>query len=252
MAKKKCDICGAMVGTLSQRKLKDGMVCWDCMGKVGKEFTNPWPSSFTVEQISKAIAGEIKLIPPQVIQCTNGVLIIDSFNRVIYKGLPLGLRSEEISIDSIVGYSYVEDDKKYGVGHIVGSALVGGALFGGAGAIIGSVIGSNPGRKINYIGVEITYERDNTCELLHADIYKGKPIKASGFTYNGSLETAKLLMGQLDLLMKKPSATGEKQSETTAQMASSADEIRKYKELLDEGILTEEEFAAKKNQLLGI
>lgn len=251
MAKKKCDICGMEVGFISQCGLKDGIVCHNCMEKVGKGFT-PWTNSFTVEQISKAIAKEIELIPPQVIQCTNGVLIIDSFNRVMYMGLPLGQRSEEISIDSIVGYSYVEDDKKYGVGHIVGSALVGGALFGGAGAIIGSVVGSNPKRKINYIGVEITYERDNTCELLHANIYKGKPIKASGFTYDGSLETAKLLMGQLDLLMKKSSATAEKLSEASAQMLSGADEIRKYKELLDEGILTEEEFAAKKNQLLGI
>ncbi len=37
----------------------------------------------------------------------------------------------------------------------------------------------------------------------------------------------------------------------TAQL-SSADEIRKLKALLDEGIITEEEFAAKKKQLLGI
>lgn len=33
---------------------------------------------------------------------------------------------------------------------------------------------------------------------------------------------------------------------------SAADEIKKYKELLDEGIITAEEFAAKKRQLLGI
>ena len=30
------------------------------------------------------------------------------------------------------------------------------------------------------------------------------------------------------------------------------EEIKKYKELLDAGILTEEEFAAKKRQLLGL
>ncbi len=33
---------------------------------------------------------------------------------------------------------------------------------------------------------------------------------------------------------------------------SSADEIRKYKELLDDGIITEEEFNAKKKQLLNL
>ena len=33
---------------------------------------------------------------------------------------------------------------------------------------------------------------------------------------------------------------------------SSADEIKKFKELLDSGIITQEEFDAKKKQLLGL
>ena len=33
---------------------------------------------------------------------------------------------------------------------------------------------------------------------------------------------------------------------------SAAEEIKKFKELLDAGIITEEEFAAKKRQLLGL
>ena len=33
---------------------------------------------------------------------------------------------------------------------------------------------------------------------------------------------------------------------------SAADEIRKYKELLDEGIITQEEYDAKRKQLLGL
>ena len=36
------------------------------------------------------------------------------------------------------------------------------------------------------------------------------------------------------------------------QQLSSADEIKKYKELLDSGIITQEEFDAKKKQLLGL
>ncbi len=34
------------------------------------------------------------------------------------------------------------------------------------------------------------------------------------------------------------------------QSASSADELKKFKELLDSGIITQEEFDAKKKQLL--
>ena len=39
---------------------------------------------------------------------------------------------------------------------------------------------------------------------------------------------------------------------TTVQQLSSADEIKKFKELLEAGIITQEEFDTKKKQLLGI
>lgn len=39
---------------------------------------------------------------------------------------------------------------------------------------------------------------------------------------------------------------------SVVQQVSSADEIQKYKKLLDDGIITQEEFDAKKKQLLGI
>ena len=39
---------------------------------------------------------------------------------------------------------------------------------------------------------------------------------------------------------------------TIVQNASSADELKKYKELLDQGIISQEEFDAKKTQLLGL
>lgn len=46
---------------------------------------------------------------------------------------------------------------------------------------------------------------------------------------------------------------GEASSPQTApQASSSADEIKKFKELLDSGVITQEEFDAKKKQLLGL
>ena len=47
----------------------------------------------------------------------------------------------------------------------------------------------------------------------------------------------------------------EKQPQTRPQPAPQTDtvtELKRYKELLDAGILSEEEFTAKKKQLLGI
>lgn len=253
MAKKKCGICGTDIGLGDQHKLKDGAACQECMKKIGmkNEF---WTLSFTVGQIAQAVAGEFELARPQVFPCQKSAFVVDSMNKVMYKGVPLlyVMLTDEIPIESVVGYTYVEDDKKYGVGHVVGTAAVGGMLFGGVGAVVGSVIGSNPKRKITHIGVEITYETGGRCELVQANIYKGSPIKASGFIYNGYLETAKLLMGQIDLLMKKAATVAEQQRDVTVRTVSNADEIRKYKELLDEGIITQEEFAVKKKELLGI
>ncbi len=38
----------------------------------------------------------------------------------------------------------------------------------------------------------------------------------------------------------------------TSSAASSADEIMKFKELLDSGVITQEEFDAKKKEILGV
>ena len=251
MAKKVCDICGNNVGMLSQNKVKDGVVCSDCIRKLGKDFGIRL-ESFRVEQIQKAISGEISLIPPAEFQRTDGVLVIDANNRTMYKSLPLFQKSEEIPLDWIVGYSYVEDEKEYGVGHVLGNAAIGGMLFGSAGAVIGSVIGANPRRKISHIGVDITFEAAGQCEVFKASMYKGKPIKASGLIYENYLETAKKLMGELDMLIKKTSENESDTNEVRTETISAADEIRKFKALLDDGIITQEEFEAKKKELLGL
>lgn len=248
MAKRVCDICGNEIGFLSQCKLKDGLACFDCMRKLGKDFSM-YSESFSKEQIRKGLSGEMELIAPVKCQCTNGVMVIDSTNRVLYMSLPLMQKSEEISLDTIVGYTYNEDDKKYGVGRTLGGAVVGGLLFSGVGAVIGSVIGANPSRRIKKISIEITYEVKGQCKLFTACLYKGKPIKPSGLEYNSYVENAKIVMGQLDMLLAKRENA---QAETTKVVSnvSAADEIRKFKDLLNDGIITEEEFAKKKNQLL--
>ena len=42
------------------------------------------------------------------------------------------------------------------------------------------------------------------------------------------------------------------QTETGHAAVSGADELKKYKDLLDSGVITQEEFDAKKKQLLGL
>ena len=60
----------------------------------------------------------------------------------------------------------------------------------------------------------------------------------------GSIDLVELSKSEYELELKKV-------NETTNSV-SSADELKKYKELLDMGIITHEEFDAKKKQLLGL
>lgn len=52
--------------------------------------------------------------------------------------------------------------------------------------------------------------------------------------------------------MQRQFIAWQSQKSTQENGYSVADEIRKFKELLDEGIITDDEFVAKKKQLLGI
>ena len=73
-------------------------------------------------------------------------------------------------------------------------------LFGGAGAVVGSVIGANPKRK-KYVVVDSSfnsYEVDNPIKVYFAVFYKGKPIKVSGSEYKFCLDNAKSFLEELD------------------------------------------------------
>ncbi len=66
------------------------------------------------------------------------------------------------------------------------------------------------------------------------------------FTSNNGFQT---FIGKLGSLMNQPN---EATPAPSSPVISSADEILKFKKLMDEGIITPEEFEAKKKQLLGI
>ena len=56
----------------------------------------------------------------------------------------------------------------------------------------------------------------------------------------------------VEFIEKKKEEINASQSSTIIQQTSAADELKKFKELLDSGIITQDEFDAKKKQLLGL
>lgn len=70
--------------------------------------------------------------------------------------------------------------------------------------------------------------------------------KANEFT----LDLYKLIKSTFEDYQKNVSSSDK--NATVSQSFSAADELKKFKELLDSGVITQEEFDAKKKQLLGL
>ena len=109
-------------------------------------------------------------------------------------------------------------------------AVVGGVVAGPVGALVGSGTAKAETKTVG--GVKMT--------KVHFTTYARKVQRMSS-TYP---------IGFTDFL-DRCIADASSEPATTA-VASAADEILKYKELLDKGIITAEEFSAKKAQLLGL
>lgn len=77
----------------------------------------------------------------------------------------------------------------------------------------------------------------------------------NSFTFNKEeqneqvAEIADYIKEKIDEIKRQKSAP---QTTTVVQQTSAADELKKFKELLDMGVITQEEFDAKKKQLLGL
>ncbi len=95
-------------------------------------------------------------------------------------------------------------------------------------ANINSVSSENMLLHINTIGDE---------DLQYGNIYKDKISAAVSI---------------IDDIVKKYRNAGTASPVQVVQQTSAADELKKFKELLDMGVITQEEFDAKKKQLLGL
>lgn len=136
-------------------------------------------------------------------------------------------------LDDIVDVSISENNTQIQGLH---DMMIGNALFGAVGAL---AAGIGKGGKINDLHLDIVLRNADGARMRIDFI--DDPIRIKSEIYQVVTLTAEKIYAQL-----KSAIT------SSVDSMSIADEIRKFKELADEGIITQEEFEAKKKQLLGI
>ena len=152
------------------------------------------------------------------------------------------------SYKDIIDYELIEDGTSMIKGG-VGRALVGGMLLGGLGAIVGSATGKKKVKQtctnlvikitVNNIAAPVEY-----ISLISSATNKNSMI------YRTAYQDAQEIISLLQVICNQRNTSVPMPHEET--QISSAEELRKYKALMDDGIITEEEFQSIKKKLLGI
>lgn len=144
-----------------------------------------------------------------------------------------------IQYDQIIDYALLEDDMTVADAQ---SALAGAIIAGTTGAVLATnTVKNNLCTKLQ---LKISTKGIDTpafyCNIINGQIRKDSP------TYNNAYTITQNAIAKLQQIISAQDTS------KTPSVISSADEIRKYKSLLDDGIISEEEFNAKKKQLLGL
>ncbi len=157
-----------------------------------------------------------------------------------------GKKKQIYSYSDIVNFELLEDGDSVASGGL-GRALVGGVLFGGAGAIVGGVTGKKKSKGIcTSLKLKITVN-DMNNPAVYINFIETK-TKKDGFVYKEIAKQAQECLSSFQLICDRQKSEREN---TGNSNSSVADEIKKFKGLLDEGVITQEEFDKKKSELLG-
>ena len=249
--KVKCAICNEEVGLNRYQLQKDMWLCPKCFKKTGGITNFNTIKNMSGPEIKKLI--EQKEEREKNFEATKKIstyLYLDEKNKqwaipdVTITGKVKSLKIFDYS--EIIDFELIEDGTSITKGGI-GRALVGGALFGGVGAIVGGTTGKRKTKTTcSKMQIKITLNNmENPIEYIN--FFQGE-IKTDGLMYKTFSNFAQQVLSALQIICNKNQETVKE--ELNGPIYSKADEILKLKKLLEEGVITEEEFQKEKQNLL--
>ena len=171
----------------------------------------------------------------------------DTRQWVVGKGIFAPLEKGTVyQYEDIVDFELLEDGTSVVKGGL-GRAVVGGFMFGGVGAVVGGITGGKRAhQKCTNLCIKITVS-SMVSPVVYISLISTETAKDSG-TYKKAYQDAQEILSLLQVIC----SAVEKTQQADRSTFSGADELRKWKQLLDEGVITREEFETKKRQLLDL
>ena len=255
--KDECAVCGGATSYFSRMKLKDGeWLCGSCIEKAHctPGFNKSVLLSCTVEEVKERIK-QVQKDKETDRKRHEAFKLTSEYSNIMFDDVhkwfaaPVDGRNAKFedrhifAYEEIISFELLEDGSAVYSGGL-GKAVVGGLLFGTAGAIAGGT-SKKATETCTSLQVKIvTTNRDYPSVFIN---FISSETKTSSITYTIEMESAQNVLSKLSTICKEM-----EQKKEQIPSFSVADEILKFKNLMDQGIITKEEFEAKKKQLLAL
>ena len=235
MAKKLCAVCERKLGILSRKiQISDAVICMNCLNSAGIS-TLSNPMAYSQQSIANLI--NTRKIIVQKFKPTKFVgnyISIDENNKLFQIGQDI------FTYENLLSFELLEDNQTVFKGGL-GRAIAGGLFFGGIGAIIGGITGKRREKNICHT-MRLRVSLKNTyTDVVYINLITTR-TKIRSFVYKSATNSAQQCITLLETISNYTNCTD--------QTTSVADEIMKFKRLLDQKIITQEEFDIKKQELL--
>lgn len=220
---KQCSECGKKIGIFSNGgTTSKGVLCNKCFKNLKKE-----------------IKDEIKKIKKNNnVQAFSDVYFNNDTKQILY--VRMGIAGK-YSYSDIISYTPVNEGHGSIKKHTVTRAVTGGLIAGGIGAAIGASTGGKQYQYVDKLGVTISFNDGNTLPIPLITT----ETKKSSFTSNVLYQAFDKLCSLLDSIIAL-------NQNVNGNSGSYINDLKRLKQLVDEGAITHEEFEAKKKKILGI
>ncbi|MCG0632740.1 hypothetical protein IMAU80128_01047 [Lactiplantibacillus plantarum] len=268
-----CAVCGREIGLLGGFKLTDGKICDDCASRVGlkNNFSSQSAVKYlTVQDIKNHQDSHTQIDAKQLLfdnkseyekllitfkKEGNGhigkVYLSDKRKQFLIKlSFMENLADEPFQLydySDLEGYDPIENGTTIEDKHGLSRAIAGGLIAGPTGAVLGAFSGNKSYAAVSKVSVVLYFKGDHRVEA----VLLNETTKTDSSAYHITQQELLRFCHDLDTIIANNNSNVN-EPETPVSATDSADQLRKLKGLLDDGILTEEEFTAKKKQILGI
>lgn len=179
---------------------------------------------------------------------------IDEVNQLIMVSTKDMMKPKYLlRFDNIISFSIVQDNKEVLKKSGVKRAIAGGILFGPTGAIVGAITGSE--KSVNYVSnlwIKIDLDgKDTERNFVNIPLIVARKTATNSDKYKSVATSVERIIEFLsDITESEDEESIEIIEETQMNNDDEFEKIKRYKDLLDRGILTQDEFDKKKQELL--